>query len=142
MSRREFTPMVYAEIVRRAMDENGQLWCEGCGELIKGKKYHVDHTIADGLILDKRRRLTAADGKLLGIKCCHAPKTAEDVASIARAKRVEAAHLGIKTRNKPKIKSQGFTKFEKPKHGVDKSSLPPLPRPSLFTTKDDKNDYK
>lgn len=103
MSRREFTPMVYAEIVRRAMDNNGQLWCEGCGELIKGKKYHVDHTIADALILDKKRKLTAADGKLLGIQCCHAPKTAEDVSAIAKAKRVEAVHLGIKTRVKAKI---------------------------------------
>lgn len=107
MSRREFTTMVYAEIVRRAMDKNGQLWCEGCGAFIKAKRYHVDHTIADALILDKKRKLTAADGKLLGIECCHAPKTAIDVKVIAKAKRVEASHLGIK-RDKPKITSPGF----------------------------------
>jgi hypothetical protein len=132
VARREFPPMVYAEIVRRAMDEKGQLWCEGCGELIKGKKYHVDHTIADGLILDKKRKLTAADGKLLGIKCCHAPKTAEDVSAIAKAKRVEAVHLNIKTRHKQPIRSAGFPKFTKERRGVDKSALPPLQRNQLF----------
>ncbi len=137
MARREFTPMVYAEIVRRAMDGNGQLWCEGCGALIKGKKFHVDHTIADGLVLDKKRKLTAADGKLLGIECCHAPKTKEDVKVIAKAKRVEARHLGI-TKPKGAIQSPGFAKTEKTRNGVDKSAIPPLPRRALFAKEEER----
>jgi hypothetical protein len=126
MPRREFSPMVYAEIVRRAMDENGQLWCEGCGELIKSKRYHVDHTIADGLILDKKRKLTAADGKLLGIKCCHAPKTAEDQAAIAKAKRNEARHLGIKQPT-GKLRGAPFPKTERSVKRAAKPALPPKP---------------
>lgn len=128
MARREFSPMVYAEIVRRAMNEAGQLHCESCGELIKGKKYHVDHTVADGLILDKNRKLTAKDGRLLGIKCCHAPKTAEDVAAIAKAKRVEAVHLNIKTRAK-----QPIPKPPKPAQKSRHDWAPELPRKQLFT---------
>lgn len=138
MARREFTPMVYAEIVRRAMDGNGQLWCEGCGGFIKAKRYHVDHTIADGLILDKKRKLTAADGKLLGIECCHAPKTAEDVKIIAKAKRVEAAHLGI-TVPAGKIRSAGFpatVKQSKP----SRHSWAPKFTPQLFEAKEPAHD--
>lgn len=133
MARREFTTMIYAEIVRRAMDATGQLWCEGCGELIKGKKYHVDHTIADGLILDKKRKLSAADGKLLGVACCHAPKTAEDQAKIAKAKRVEAAHLNIKTRETQPITSPGFQRPVKAKQASRWDAVfEPLPPKQLF----------
>jgi hypothetical protein len=116
--------MVYAEIVRRAMDAKGQLWCEGCGEFIKGKKYHVDHTIADGLILDKKRKLTAADGKLLGIDCCHAPKTADDVAAIAKAKRNEKARLGIKTVPVQKIPRRTPVVSERTARRQPKAELP------------------
>ncbi len=134
MPRREFSPMVYAEIVRRAMDENGQLWCEGCGELIKGKKYAVDHTIADGLILDKKRKLTSDDGKLLGQDCCHAPKTKNDVKIIAKAKRVEARHLGIKQPS-GKLQSQGFAKTAKPPASSRHAWAPEL-KPQLFVEKE------
>jgi hypothetical protein len=136
MPRREFTPMVYAEIVRRAMDANGQLWCEGCGELIKGKLYEVDHTIADGLILDKKRKLTAADGKLLGKKCCHGPKSKDDVARIAKAKRVEAIHLNIKTREKQPIRSPGFAKPAKAKQ-ASRWDWAPKFQPNLYAPKEE-----
>lgn len=96
MSRREFTPTVYAQIVKRAMQPNGEIACEGCGLVLGKKPYHVDHTKPDGLEIDKSQKLTAADGKLLGVECCHAPKTKIDVAVIAEAKRREAKDLGIK----------------------------------------------
>lgn len=124
--------MVYAEIVRRAMDENGQLWCEGCGGFIKGKRYHVDHTIADGLILDKKRKLTAKDGRLLGIECCHSPKTKRDVKTIAKAKRVEARHIGI-IRPKGQIKSPGFAKPAKAKQASRWDAIfDPLPKTQIY----------
>lgn len=134
MARREFTDMVYAEIVRRAMDPNGQLWCEGCGGFIKAKRFHVDHTVPDALILDKKRKLTAADGKLLGIECCHAPKTVNDVKVIAKAKRVEKIHLGIK-RDKPKIQSQGFPPAGKAPKPSRHDWAPDL-KPQLFAPKE------
>ena len=95
--RREFPRSVKAEIVHRAT-RNSQVFCEGCGA--PAKIWHIDHTIPDALQIDKTGPLTAADGQLLCAgprDSCHATKTAEqDVPAIAKAKRREAAHLGIK----------------------------------------------
>lgn len=124
MSRREFSRMVYAEIVRRSMRSDGQMICEGCGGVIKGKRFHVDHTIADALILDKKRKLTSNDGRVLGVDCCHDPKTKIDVAAIAKAKRNEAKRIGIK-RPTGKLKSQGFPKYAKPEKASVRAALPP-----------------
>lgn len=101
MARREFTRAVYAQIVRRAMNEAGHIVCEGCGLVLGKKPYQIDHTKPDALEIDKSRKLTAADGKLLGQACCHAPKTKQDVKVIAQAKRREANSLGL-----PKPKSR------------------------------------
>jgi len=95
MARREFSKSVYADIVKRAINANGFIVCEGCGNVLRYKKYHIDHTIPDALIVEKRK-LTADDGKLLGVECCHAPKTKVDVKNIAEAKRREARHIGIR----------------------------------------------
>ena len=117
MSRREFPKAVYAQIVKRAMQESGEIACEGCGLILGKKKYHIDHTIADALQIDKSRKLTADDGKLLGVECCHKPKTAVDVAVIAEAKRREAKHLGIK-RTKQKIPTNNSLRTREPKKQV------------------------
>ncbi len=104
MNRREFSHKIRLVIVARAMNANGQVVCEGCGQILHMKKYEIDHTIAEALVVDKSKPLTAKDGQLLGM-CCHrgeAGKTAKDVSDIARAKRRQAAHLGIKP------KSRGF----------------------------------
>ena len=132
MARREFSKSVYAEIVRRAFHPKHGIVCEGCGYVLGAKPYHVDHTIPDALQIDKSRKLTADDGKLLGVECCHKPKTAEDVAVIAEAKRREEKHLGIKRAAKP-IRSPRFAKSEKADSRSPKPSLPyrPLYRPAL-----------
>lgn len=122
MARREFTRTVYAQIVHRATVA-GQIACEGCGLILGKKKYHVDHTIPDGLQIDKSEKLTADDGKLLGVECCHAPKTVVDKGTIAKAKRNEENHLGF-ARQAPKIKSPGFPKSEKAAKREPKPSLP------------------
>lgn len=123
MARREFTKAVYAQIVYRA-SAGGQIACEGCGLVLGKKPYHVDHTIADGLQIDKSRKLTADDGKLLGVECCHNPKTREiDVPAIAKAKRREAKHLGI-TQPAGKLKSAGFPISEKSAARQPKQALP------------------
>ncbi|MFT2213968.1 hypothetical protein ACLJYM_18950 [Rhizobium giardinii] len=92
------------------MQANGEIACEACG-LIPGKN-HFDHTIADGLQIDKSRRLTADDGKLLGAECRHAPKAKVDVAVIAEAKRREAKFHDF-SRPKQTVKSPGLAKSEK-----------------------------
>ena len=62
---------------------------EGCGAL--AKKWQIDHIRADGLLGEP----TIDNAQLLG-ECCYAPKNANDTETIARAKRREAKHLGVK----------------------------------------------
>lgn len=109
MSRREFTKAVYAQIVKRALHPKHGICCEGCGLVLGAKPYHVDHTIPDALQVDKSRKLTADDGKLLGVECCHKPKTVEDVGVIAKAKRVEETYLGMRAPSK-KLRGPAFPK--------------------------------
>lgn len=109
MNRREFSDPVRAQIVHRSMNERGLICCEGCSLVLGKKAWHIDHTIPDALYLDKRRPLTAKDGKLLGWDCCHKPKTAVDQGDIARAKRRERNDLGIK----------GPSSFRKPPEGYN-----------------------
>ena len=137
MARREFSKPVKAEIVRRAMTADGHIACEGCCLILGKKPYHIDHTIADALFLDKSRKLTAEDGKLLGKECCHDPKTHEhDLPIIAKVKRVEARHLGI-TQPKGQIKSPGFAKPAKAKQASRWDFLPDLPKSGIeFTRKE------
>jgi hypothetical protein len=133
MARREFTRDVYAQIVKRATTASGHVACEGCGLVLGKRPYHVDHTKPDAMEVDKRRKLTAADGKLLGVECCHKPKTAQDVKVIAKAKRVEAKHLGTKAPPRVPIKSASFTPAEPQRRAsrpIDK--LAQLPKPQLF----------
>lgn len=107
--RREFSRAQKAQMLKRASDAQGNIWCEGCGLNITGKVIEFDHTIPEALIVDKTKPLTIDDGKALGRDCCHrAPggKTANDVAIIAKAKRQEAAHFGLRST----IKSVGFRK--------------------------------
>lgn len=108
--RREFSRSQRAQMLKRASDAQGNIWCEGCGLNITGKVIEFDHTIPEALIVDKTKPLTIEDGKALGRDCCHrAPggKTAQDVARIAKAKRQEAGHFGIRST----IKSAGFRKL-------------------------------
>ena len=107
MSRREFTRAVKVEISKRACG-NGMLpdyLCENCGKPTLGR-WEIDHRDPDAMQIDKSRKLTAEDGWLLCIPC-HAEKTKSDVAAIAKAKRIEANHLGVRRRPKQPLKSGG-----------------------------------
>lgn len=125
MSRREFTKAQKAEMIRRASDAKGNIFCEGCGLNVTGKVVEFDHIICEALILDKSRKLTAADGQVLGRDCCHRSpdgKTALDLAIIAEAKRREAKHHGIRS----KLSGQGFRK-EPPQRRASSPLSKPLP---------------
>lgn len=100
--RREFPRKIKAQIVHNAMNAKGQLVCEGCGLVLGKKRYEIDHIIAEGLVVDKTQPLTAKDGEVLGVDCCHRGpdgKTSKDVTAIAKAKRVELKRLGIRKRS-------------------------------------------
>jgi hypothetical protein len=130
VKRREFPRPVRTEILNRAK-RNGSIHCEGCGLDVTSKPFEIDHIIAENLFLDKSRKLTAADGQLLGA-CCHRGedgKTAKDVKIAAKAKRQEGLQF---TRPAGKIKSAGFPKAVKPAR--EQKQMPPRVR-SLYEAK-------
>lgn len=127
--RREFDRGTKAEIKTRCATLTG--WrCENCGQIVASGE--IDHIIAEALIVDKTKKLTAKDGQFLCWPCHQGAggKTARDKGIIAKAKRQEAANLGVRAKPEGafKLQSRGFQKFAKTKRGVDKSALPPLPR--------------
>ena len=90
MSRREFSKQVKREAFKRADKK-----CEGanCGVLF-GMKFHFDHDIADGLGGEP----TLENCKVL-CHACHDEKTRKhDVPLIAKTKRIQDRHNGIKKR--------------------------------------------
>lgn len=123
MARKEFSKAVKVAVIKRSTVD-GQVYCEACGCLTKGR-FEIDHIRPDGLLGEP----TIENAKLL-CRECHVEKTKTDVASIAKAKRQEARHLGV--RKKPSFVSRGFTKYEKPA----KATLSLPPRKQMFVDKD------
>lgn len=111
MKRREFSRAQKAQILKRASDAKGNVYCEGCGLNVTGKVVEVDHIVPEAMRLpsDKLKPLTIEEGQVLGRDCCHRSpdgKTAKDLADIAEAKRREAFHLGIHSASR--LKGAGF----------------------------------
>ena len=65
--------------------------CKGCGASLSLNKYHYDHIIAANKGGD-----ASLDNCQLLCWACHKVKTRQDVADIAKAKRLELRHNGIK----------------------------------------------
>ena len=127
--RQEFDRATRAEILRLAQRPTG-FQCALCGLIVT--KGDADHIIAQALYVEKRK-LTAADGQF-ACRDCHKAKTAlEDVPRIAKAKRQEAAELGICSRPAQPIKSRGFEKRERPsKIGQAKIEKQPVARREIY----------
>lgn len=117
MARRNFSKSVMVARIKAATVD-GKIFCEECGVMCK--RFQIDHVIPDGLTGEP----TFENSRLLCLEC-HGEKTKKDVKSIAKAKRVEAKHLGVK-QPKQTIKSRGFPKKEK------KQQLPMPARRSLY----------
>jgi hypothetical protein len=104
--RREFTISDRIAIVGRATDPQGRIHCERCGAWCRKKAdYQIDHVIPEGMrpAAVLKRKLTPADGQLLCVAICHTRKTEADKGDIGKAKRLEAARLGVKTPKRRKI---------------------------------------
>jgi 5-methylcytosine-specific restriction endonuclease McrA len=85
--RREFT----AKVKVAAYERSGGA-CEACGARLQPGRIHYDHAIPDALGGEP----TLANCAVL-CTACHKVKTArQDVPSIARAKRLQAKHIGAK----------------------------------------------
>jgi 5-methylcytosine-specific restriction protein A len=89
--RREFSAKIKALAFQRA---NGR--CEECGYRLTVGKYHYDHRIPDGLT-------GSNDLGNCAVVCvsCHSSKTSRDVGQIAKAKRMQASHIGAKQSRNP-----------------------------------------
>jgi 5-methylcytosine-specific restriction protein A len=112
MARRNFPKSVMVACIKRATKDN-VIYCEKCG--VQAKKFQIDHVNPDALTGEP----VLSNSMLLCIEC-HSEKTKDDVARIAKAKRVEARHLGA-IPPKQKIQSRGFAKRPK----KEKLELPP-----------------
>lgn len=75
--------------------------CEGCGQRLGAKAFHYDHTMPEWLqsLPKSERKITAADVKLLGEKCCHGPKTAREAGE--RSKDYAVLEKSARARAKP-----------------------------------------
>lgn len=118
-NRREFPRAVKVAIIKRSTRDGFQ-FCEKCGGPANGGE--VDHKNPDGMQVDKSAVLTADEGWFL-CRICHVEKSKGDVEAIARAKRVESAHLGAKPAPAKPIESPGFPPPAKGK----RASRPPVP---------------
>lgn len=93
MSRREFSKQVKRDAFMRANGQcEGEPYGERCPVKLTLGKYHYDHEIPDALggepILDNCRVLCVA---------CHKDKTTtKDIPAIAKTKRIQDRHNGIK----------------------------------------------
>lgn len=110
MSRRNFTRAQKEQIVERARVD-GVVRCEGCRLALKPGSWEIDHIIAEALRpeADKKKKITIAEGQLLGKDCCHRGedgKTNQDVKKIAKGKRQYDRANGMKAKAKKPIPSR------------------------------------
>ena len=127
--RRNFTKPVTVEIIKRGRDPLGNIRCEECHAI--ARPFEIHHIEPDGLCIDKSKPLTAKEGLLLCISC-HAEHTKLDVPAIARAKRIEARHLGVRTAPVRPIHSPGFPMTERAKARAERGPKATLPAKVLF----------
>jgi hypothetical protein len=104
--REEFDTATLVAITKRATSADGRTYCEQCGVWVKSRAhYEIHHILPEGMrsAADRKRKLMAADGRLLCKAVCHAKQTRYDKSAIALAKRQEAYHLGVERPGKRKI---------------------------------------
>lgn len=83
-TRIEFSRKIRASIIERA---DGK--CEGCGIILGGKSFEIDHILPAAL----GGTATQSNGRLLCIPC-HREKTVKDVRRIRKADRQRDKHTG------------------------------------------------
>lgn len=88
--RTEFSAKVKVDAYRRSRNK-----CEICGQPLRAGKIHYDHIVPDQL---------GGEATLENCQCvcvgCHKAKTREDVGRIAKAKRQERRHIGVRKRSR------------------------------------------
>ncbi len=111
--RREFPRSVRVTVIKRSTRANGVIYCESCGS--PAKRFQIDHVIADSLGGEP-----VLENAQLICDVCYAIKNPKDTTAAAKAKRMEAKHIGAMT-PKRRLMSRGFQKRAR----TPKPSLPP-----------------
>ena len=106
MTRREFPTRIKVAIIKRATRENGETYCEACGA--PTRRWQIDHINPDGLTGEP----ILANAQLI-CDGCYAVKNPQDTATIAKAKRREAARLNARPRPVAKIPARQFPQSER-----------------------------
>jgi 5-methylcytosine-specific restriction protein A len=131
MSRREFSKEVRRQALKRAAGNcegtrEGGLRCDG---VLENGRYHFDHDIPDGLGGEPE----LWNCKVLCLVCHKIKTTTIDVPKIAKAKRNEDKHKGIRKastfgrRPKQERRSQNSTRKPNKWVGITKFDTPPDP---------------
>ena len=113
--RNNFSKSTKAEIAKRAMTPTG-FRCEKCGLISTRGEIH--HLKMDAMETDKSHKLDASSGAWWCVDC-HREETGKQMPILAKVKRVEARHLGL--RKPSTLRSRGFAHKPKP----DKLPIPP-----------------
>lgn len=121
MARKEFSKKTKRDAFVRAA---GHCEGEGCGAKLTLGKFAYDHVDPDGLTGEP----TLENCQVLCTPC-HLEKTRDDVAKIARAKRREDAHRGI--RPPSKLQGAGFRPAPPQRSASRPLSKPPVARRDL-----------
>jgi 5-methylcytosine-specific restriction endonuclease McrA len=122
MARREFPKSVKVATIKRAT-RDGVTYCEECGAL--AKSWEIDHANPDGLTGEP-----TLENAVLLCTPCHKEKTRGDVAKIAKAKRREANHLGI--RKQPTLQSAKREPAQPQRRATRPLDKPQPPRRPMF----------
>jgi 5-methylcytosine-specific restriction enzyme A len=113
IKRLEIPKPIKLEVFKRAGGPD-DIQCEGCGLSLRGKRFAYDHQIPEWMRTAPRseRTIIAADVKLLGEKCCHAPKTAKEASDRAHGNRIIEKSAGIKRKTStiPGTRASGLRK--------------------------------
>jgi hypothetical protein len=111
IKRLEIPKSVKLAVFKRAGGPDA-LQCEGCGLMLRAKRFAYDHSLPEWLQQAPRseRIITAADVKLLGEACCHTPKTSKETGARAHGNRIieKTARIHPKSRPMPGAKASGW----------------------------------
>lgn len=121
MPRREFTKATRGAVIKRATRDD-VIYCEDCS--LPCKRFQIDHIRADGLLGEP-----VLENAQLLCEVCFGVKNPADASAIARAKRIEARHIGA---DRPKSSIPSRPKQARPV----RDKPPPLPRKPLFAPKE------
>jgi 5-methylcytosine-specific restriction endonuclease McrA len=108
MARKEFSKKVQRDAFARAKGR-----CEKCSAWLSVGKFHYDHVNPDAMTGEP----TLENCEVLCLPC-HGDKTKRDVANIARAKRIQDRHLGIRDPHKRPLPGSRNSNIKKKMDGT------------------------